>query len=893
MAPQKKASSKTRKAGTTKKAAPKKAAVKRAFPKTSAQSKRSGGQAKKTTKKVTRKKPQEKSAAKPVPQKKLKPVKKDTLLKKSEAITFPRVVTLSLLAPLVPSNPDQIAAGVARFGGMFFVLAGAFFAVLNLQFFNQSLDQVYQSANVVTTTCDTIADPNCVTDSTTGTASNVALNPDVTFTINAQQPLTGKVDVLMETGIVTGMKVLVEDIDTGMETVLGPAEKRSESGDRSEWKIVWNTELKPDGVYRLFAKVTNIDQSVYLQESQNEYVVENHTAANVTTTTVTDTTTNTTQNTTATTDKVDLVSLEIVQDDLSDIIRVNIRADNAEYIKLSMINLDTKKYHLLGKASERVAGEWFYNIDTSQFEAGEYELTVQGVGFDGSTDRLIEKIIIEEVTTETATTTGETTTTQEVVANTEQTTESLKEPDIKLYTLRGGTQSGYADLAIETTEAKYIELYATPAFSGMKKFIGLARKADVDLWKYKWNTTNIPNGVYALTAHVQNPYGYYISDTVSVKVFNEPVVTYTEKEQQYVEVLESAASATETVVTPEEKSGVATTDASQQVEGSQEDQTQEVVATPLFQKSAEELDPLLQELAVALRSADEEEIAAIKKEIRLLEADLATRGEDVTKAFENAIDRVENNAKVIERIIKERTGNTASTDSDSDGITDFDEVNIYGTDPFVADSDNDGFTDGVEVLGGYDPKDATPETLVVYESPKETGIVREDLLRVDTITTAPEESEDADGVSERAFISGRGLPNSYVTIYIFSTPVIVTVKTDADGGWSYTFDKELEDGEHEVYIGVTDNAGKIVAKSEPLRFVKQAQAFTPIDVEASAGAVIQTPQNTTFNSQRVILIILSISVVVIGLLLILLGLHVSTRRKDEFLVAEPANANTT
>ena len=51
------------------------------------------------------------------------------------------------------------------------------------------------------------------------------------------------------------------------------------------------------------------------------------------------------------------------------------------------------------------------------------------------------------------------------------------------------------------------------------------------------------------------------------------------------------------------------------------------------------------------------------------------------------------------------------------------------------------------------------------------------------------------------------------------------VKTDADGSWEYRFDKELEDGEHEVYVGVTDNAGKIIAKSEPFVFIKEAQAL--------------------------------------------------------------------
>ncbi|OGH93842.1 MAG: hypothetical protein A2538_03160 [Candidatus Magasanikbacteria bacterium RIFOXYD2_FULL_41_14] len=42
-------------------------------------------------------------------------------------------------------------------------------------------------------------------------------------------------------------------------------------------------------------------------------------------------------------------------------------------------------------------------------------------------------------------------------------------------------------------------------------------------------------------------------------------------------------------------------------------------------------------------------------------------------------------------------------DSDHDGILDYDEINLYKSDPLKADTDGDGLKDGYEVLRGYSP----------------------------------------------------------------------------------------------------------------------------------------------------------------------------------------------
>ncbi|OGG86588.1 hypothetical protein A3B87_02055 [Candidatus Kuenenbacteria bacterium RIFCSPHIGHO2_02_FULL_39_13] len=44
-----------------------------------------------------------------------------------------------------------------------------------------------------------------------------------------------------------------------------------------------------------------------------------------------------------------------------------------------------------------------------------------------------------------------------------------------------------------------------------------------------------------------------------------------------------------------------------------------------------------------------------------------------------------------------------SSDTDNDGLSDFDELYIYSTSPYLTDSDSDGYDDKTEIDGGFDP----------------------------------------------------------------------------------------------------------------------------------------------------------------------------------------------
>ena len=51
-------------------------------------------------------------------------------------------------------------------------------------------------------------------------------------------------------------------------------------------------------------------------------------------------------------------------------------------------------------------------------------------------------------------------------------------------------------------------------------------------------------------------------------------------------------------------------------------------------------------------------------------------------------------------------GNNADPDDDNDGLTDDEEINVYGTDPLRRDTDGDGLNDGEEIAVGLNPLDS-------------------------------------------------------------------------------------------------------------------------------------------------------------------------------------------
>lgn len=152
------------------------------------------------------------------------------------------------------------------------------------------------------------------------------------------------------------------------------------------------------------------------------------------------------------------------------------------------------------------------------------------------------------------------------------------------------------------------------------------------------------------------------------------------------------------------------------------------------------------------------------------------------------------------------------TDTDSDGLSDYIEKNVYFTDMNNISTVGDSRTDVTKLLLGLDP---------LSESPLEFKY--EDIRANSSATELIElKVSDIRLINGKIGIRGTGLPNSLTTIYIFDIGLVITIPTDANGNWEYFLAKEVVDGRYDVYLGILNTEGSVVAKSEKNTFSQQA-----------------------------------------------------------------------
>ena len=574
-------------------------------------------------------------------------------------------------------------------------------------------------------------------------------------------------------------------------------------------------------------------------------------------------------------------------------------------------------------------------IKTADLKPGEYKLEFAAEAVLDSSRRLYDAgsfvvessaTSLEQVPAENVVTSGTTTTTSassgtgatgssvttadSVVSNTVPIDlNNITEP--RLITDGGDFSKQEIIKILAPKDTRLVEIYARPLKSMQPLFLGAA-VAGTTYWYFFFDTLHVPNGEYELVARTRNSSGPQSSQAIRVKVANtvslpQSVVVETPQTETVDSEANVTAAADETDLIiestdsadPEVKkeelpagfarsfSDVSELDFSDASSSGTINEEAETEIKNILGGYREELANLLKRYAVAKQSGDTLLIEVARKELQSSKQELVNKvlsdsqashlADDVELILTDRFESLQKRIDTFEELRRSANTETTGFDTDKDGISDFDEKYLYQTDPEHVDTDNDGITDGIEIMRGFDPRDAAAEAVIAYESPQDSlALIEEETLKVETVV--PVVQNDAGGKILPVFaeIRGKGLPNSYVTLYIFSTPTIVTVRTDNDGSFVYTFEKELEDGEHEVYVAVTDNTGAIMARSNAFKFIKEAQAFTPVG--AAGGAVVNSESFQDFTNGGAYNIAVGLGILAFGLILLMLG--VSLREKE-------------
>jgi len=243
----------------------------------------------------------------------------------------------------------------------------------------------------------------------------------------------------------------------------------------------------------------------------------------------------------------------------------------------------------------------------------------------------------------------------------------------------------------------------------------------------------------------------------------------------------------------------------------------------------------------------------------------------------------------VEKLLSDRPTGTLLSDTDSDGVSDYDEKYLYGTDQKKSDTDGDGISDKEEILAGMNPvkKVISP---IAYENPKTNTVFAStspDAFVMDKIEAilSPQIGEDREKVVG-IVLFGKALSNSFITLYIFSTPIVVTVQTDNDGRWTYTIDKELENGKHNLYLAVTESSGKIIAKSNPIPFVKTADAVSLGAFLPVAEASVPKKQGGFFGGNS---LYISLGVIAFAVVAGIIALSITLKKRNSDAESEENN----
>ncbi len=468
------------------------------------------------------------------------------------------------------------------------------------------------------------------------------------------------------------------------------------------------------------------------------------------------------------------------------------------------------------------------------------------------------------------------------------------------------------ELRVVTPFARKVEFVVAEGDKGATSTLGFGVYDDLlsfsgqEVWMFMWDTRSLHSGVYRVYARISSRDGKVEeTDTVSVAIVTESASSTLRASQTSSDVATSVAVhtviATTTVSDVELLSCLDEATCHALCEGSTvalcRASAQGVVFSPdalapvslADGVSADRIERLLsdhtrrpKDIPTIVHSATDLVLFCGQEEQRALCTRVLTRADLASPAMiESRAASLALRVAAVDEYLASRSGIRVFLDTDGDAIVDFDEVHVYGTDPEHKDSDGDGALDGEEVIARTNPRgDRSSDTLLseqlIDADPRISGITRSDILEITEI----ERLNDATPDTPIRF-AGSAPAYSFVTLFVFSDPVLRVAQTNASGTWSLLLDEALPLGTHDAIVSLVDGKGGILARSSPVSFTKDL-----------SGLVVAHTLDTT-NSARSLVPVLSLALFLasVGVGLSVFGLSLRHRKRREGYVAHLERAH--
>lgn len=167
-----------------------------------------------------------------------------------------------------------------------------------------------------------------------------------------------------------------------------------------------------------------------------------------------------------------------------------------------------------------------------------------------------------------------------------------------------------------------------------------------------------------------------------------------------------------------------------------------------------------------------------------------------------------------EDVINDNTNSLTTTDTDSDGLSDFDELANVGSDPALADTDNDGVLDSVEFIYGTNPSIA--EALRLDTEAFVGGIKNDSLISIKRVFASS--LSNSTGRHLYPTVVGTAIPNSFVFISLNNGESYGIARVSPNGTFYHTIEKPLDNGNHSVVSGYIDNTGEFALLGSTYEF---------------------------------------------------------------------------